>query len=182
MGKSLLIFLLSICSVGYGLAQSSPQYEKIKKDLKPTAVYDTIAKYKNGALKFKGSIAEFDTEEYTYYHKIGKFERFYRKGSLMRTSNYDSYGILLNERFYDPAGGLFCEFELVDFDTTAKSANEFLESWQHSITTTREKNYRYSIRWGITYLYSEGLRNNGKKMGTWKFYDVHGNLKKEKEH
>lgn len=173
------VFLLFVFVLN---AQTSERYEQIKKDLKAIAVYDTVAKYKNGALKFKGSIVEFDTEDYVYYRKVGKFERFYRKGSLMRTSNFDSSGLLLNEKFYDPAGGLFCEYELIEFDTTAKSAEDFLITQEYSSFIAKEKNYRYNIRLDVTYLYSVGLRKNGKKIGTWEYFDVHGNLKKEKEY
>ncbi|TMM55980.1 hypothetical protein FEE95_15165 [Maribacter algarum] len=177
-----LIFLLSFCCDGYGQVQFSERYEKFKEQLKPTIVYDSVARYKNGNIKFKTVVARFHTEDYVFYQYIGDYEEYFRDGSLSGTWKFDDYGVPFDTKIYDGTGSLSCEIKLLEFDTTAKSAFEFLDSEECLKFKTFEKYYRYSFRLCDTYLYKEGHKMNGTKIGLWKFYDADGNLKKEKEY
>ncbi len=182
MRNLLLILLLSFCYNVCGQVQFSERYEKFKEQLKPTIVYDSVAKYKNGNIKFKAVVARFYTEDYVYYQYIGDYEEYFKDGSLSGIWKSDDYGVPFDTKIYDGTGSLSCEIKLLEFDTTAKSTFEFLDSEKYLKFKTFEKYYRYSFRLCDTYLYKEGNKLNDKKVGLWKFYDADGNLKKEKKY
>lgn len=136
--------------------------------------------FKNGYPKYSGTTKYYKHENEEYAFLTGKHIRYYKDGA--RTEGiYDSWGSILENKYFDKKGNLTSELKTLTLDTNAKSVQEFDLSDKHITFVIKIENYKYSTELNKWFLYLEKEYTNGNKSGTWKYYFPNGELKKVKK-
>lgn len=178
MKLKIVIKLLIIIPL-FSFAQHSENYLKLRNDLIPVDSSSIETEYKNGRLKYSGTTTYYKYGKKEYSFLTGKHVRYYKNGS--RTEGlYNSWGTILENRYFDKNDNLISETVTLLLDTTAKDFNEFESSFKHITFVLKIIDYKYESRLSKWYIYKEGEYTNGKKSGTWKYYRPNGDLKKKK--
>ena len=171
-----MIFVRSIS------AQHSENFKRVTANFKPSDTTLINTKYKNGNKKEFGFYYTYISDKYKYERSAGKHTRYYYSGGIMTESYYDNFGILLKWKHYNSFGVLMEEIQTLSIDTNEKDLDTFLNSDKSHDIIILEKKYEFSPKICGWFLFKEGKRKNGKKIGKWIKYDPYGDIKKIKEH
>ena len=162
----------------FSYAQHSENYLKLMGKLKPIDSSKIVTYFKNGKPKYVGTTTYYEFKNREYEFLTGKHIKYYKKGSRTE-SLYDSWGTILENKYYDRNGNLISDAKTLILDTNAKDLQEFEDSNEHIIFVIKTNDYKYSSDLNKWYIYLESEHRNGKKSGTWKYYFPNGELKKE---
>ncbi len=129
-------------------------------------------KWKNGITRELKNNVKIDYKNRKYECLTGEFLQFNKKGIKRTKSLFDKYGNYLHYIFFDLDGNIIHKKTTIKIDFNRKT--ELVE------TTINEKEFMKTDR--EVYLYKEGNKLNGKKIGKWLTYDCSGNITKEKKY
>jgi len=164
------------------IAQHTTTYKNIVSKLEPIRTKIVNKKYKSGNQKEIGTYNIYDSNKFEYEIAVGKHILYYSDGQIMEETLYNSFGTPLEWKLYDGLGNLLQEFKTVKIDTNKESLEELLNDKKSVSITTEEKKYKFSDRICGWYLFKEGKRLNGKKIGSWKKYYPSGEINKINEY
>lgn len=179
--KSIIFLLLYFSSLEICYSQQGENYLSIMNNLKAFDSITETTSYKNGKIEssFKRIIYKYNNEEISI--PAGKSVYYYRNGKHVQTI-YDPYGLPLVTKHFDKSNNLISCTKLEYFEINAKTIEDFIKYKKDHIYEIEIKDYKILKNNKKTYLYSSGKRRNGKKIGTWIYYDQNGKIKKQKKH
>lgn len=157
-------------------AQHTENFLNMSNQLKFVDSTKIETRFSNGNIKEIKTIIKYEYNGYLYTFKTGENRFYSKKGQKDWELKYDLFGNVLSDKSFNSHGNVYKENNTVKIDTDAKSVNEFLKSKELRITSYEKEytNNSYDNLW----LYKEGMRLNGKKIGIWKEY-CRDELKKE---
>lgn len=164
----------------FSFAQHSKNYLEVMNNLIPTNSSSIETNFGNGKPKYVGTTTYYRYQDKEFSFLTGKYIKYYKNGS--RTEGiYDSWGTILENKYFDKNSNLISESETLLLDTTAKDFDEFDSTYKHITIVLKRKQYKYDSRLSKWYIAKEEEHTNGKKSGAWKYYFPNGNLKKQIE-
>jgi hypothetical protein len=174
-----LLFFISNLETCY--SQQGENYLSIMNNLKAIDTITETLSYKNGKIKsiFTHIIYKYNNEEISIL--AGKSFYYYKNGNHV-TTIFDPYGLPLVTEYYDKSNNLISCTKLEFFETNAKTIEDFIKYKKDNIYEMENKEYKILKNHKKTYLYSCGKLRNGKKIGTWVYFDENGKIKKQKAH
>lgn len=162
------------------MAQHTKRYRDLMSDLRLVDSTLINKNYKNGNKKILGKYYVYLINEYEYQLPVGKHVEYYSNGQKMSEKLYDNLGIPLEARLYGGLNNLLYEVKAIKIDAKGKKVGDVIESLESFEIITEEKKYRFSDKICGWFLFKEGRRRNGKKIGEWKKYYPDGAIKKIK--
>lgn len=163
------------------IAQHSDNYLKLMGNLTPIDSSTIATQYKDGKPDYSGTTTYYKYQDKKYAFLTGKHIKYYRNGS--RTEGlYDSWGTILENRYFDKEGNLISESKTFLIDSDAKNIEEFDKSMKHITFIVKIKDYKYSNKQSKWYIYKESEYTDSKKSGVWNYYLQNGVLEKQKSY
>ena len=163
----------------FSFAQHSQNYLELMSNLTPIDSIEIKTKFGNGKPKYSGTTTYYEYQAKEYAFLTGKHIKHYKNGS--RTEGiYDSWGTVIENKYYDRNNNLISESKTLKIDSSVKDFQEFEDSNRHITFIIKIKDYKYSSGLSKWYVYREGEYTNGKKSGTWSYYLPNGELKKQR--
>ena len=136
------------------MAQQSEKYLELMSEYELIDSIKTETSYRNGKPKLVGTTTYYEYNDKKYAFLTGKHIRYYKNGS--RTEGvYDSWGALLENRYFDKKGNLISDSKASVWDTNAKDLKEFEESKGHITFVLKSTDYKYSSELSKWYAYRE---------------------------
>ncbi len=166
------IFLLCLSLSVSCFSQHTKSYLDFANDFIFLDSSKVETKWKNGTVKELKNIVVIEHNNRRYECLTGEFFQFNRKGIKRTKSLFDKYGNYLHYSFFDIDGNIIQENSTIKIDFNKEA--DLVEITIHEKEYIKTKN--------DFYLYKEGNKLNGKKIGKWFTYDCQGNIVKEKKY
>jgi len=170
MKKTLFIIFTIIFSLNIQ-AQHTERFLELTKPLKAIDSTTIIRKYKNGNPKEITKYLQYEYGDYIYDFFNGKYQIFDKNGIVFYEEEFDRFGNILKGIQINENGEIFKEIVTEKIDVKTESIEKFLNSRKTVIITAYEKEYSSTEKNGELFLWKEGKRVNGKKIGVWKTYN-----------
>lgn len=169
----ILLLLLLISKLSF--SQHTKAYLDFVKDYEFVDSLSVELKWKNGNLKEKKKVVTYKYDNKEFEVLTGSYIQFNKKGIRMTESLFDIYGNYLYYKLFDAKGNLILEDETLKIDMKSTKSGGFIRE-----TTAYVRDYMMMN--GEAYLYEEGRKMNGKKIGKWIRYNGCGEIVKEKNY
>ncbi len=137
-------------------------------------------RYKNGAIKEKGTILTYKAGDHSADYYFGDYYQYFRNGKVKMKAEFDRFGNLLSQKCYLNFSGLYSESTTLEIDLETTDLEELLRVDQKTKVISHVKFYNYSVKLDSLYLKKEGKMIGNKKIGSWKIYSRTGKLIDEK--
>jgi hypothetical protein len=152
-------------------AQHTERFLELTKSLKAIDSSTVIRKYKNGNPKEITKYLKYEFGDYTYEFISGKHQLFSKEGTMFFEQEFDKFGNILTHRQINDKGEVYKFIKTEKIDSKSKTTEDFLDSDKNIIITVYEKECSSTDKNGELFLWKEGKRVNGKKIGIWKTYN-----------
>ena len=167
-----IVLILYLSWFGICFSQHTESYLNFANDFVFVDSSKVEIKWKNGITKELKSLVKINYKNKEYECLSGEFLQFNKKGIIRTKSLFDNYGNYLYYKLFDLDGDIILENITIKIDYNKEV--DLVE------TTIREKSFMKTNKY--FYLYKEGNKLNGKKIGKWLTYDCQGNIIREKNY